>query len=221
MTRGKSLVFEGGDAAGKRTQTELLDMALTALGVLHTLMSFPDYPSGFGRVIRESLDGKHGDFLGLDPILSALPYMLDRAVAAPRIIQSLETVELTVFNRYAESNSAFCAAKVGDDEQMTLVDRLEFLEYQELGLIPRPDRVIYLGVSHDTSGTLLDRRGEGRDQYERDRAFQARVELAYRRLSVRDPLRWRVVNCDPNGIMRSPEDIHEEVMMHVMELLRS
>lgn len=219
MSRGKLLVFEGCDAAGKKTQTDLLVSTLGHLGISNTFLSFPDYPSGFGQVIRECLDGKHGDFLGLDPVLSALPYILDRAVASPKILRALRRFRLTVSNRYAESNFAFCAAKVPDNEQIALVERLQHLEYAELGLIPMPDRVIYMSMSLETTNLLLDRRGEERDQYEKDREYQGRVDLMYRRLAVRDPKRWRVIFCDPRGVMRKPEDIHEEVMGHVHELL--
>lgn len=219
MPRGKLVVLEGGDAAGKKTQTELLVDSLRAFGVSCGTLSFPMYDTPTGKLVKEFLMGDHGDFRHANPILSALPFVLDRSAGRHKIKDALEGNEIVISNRYAESNFAFNAAKVPDDEQEALVARLVELEYTELNLIPRPDRVIYLAVSPETSARLLNKRGERKDQYEDDADFQTRVEIAYRHLAVADPLRWRVVNCDPNGVMRSPEDIHQEVKMHVAELM--
>ncbi|MFZ3020032.1 MAG: hypothetical protein WA051_00735 [Minisyncoccia bacterium] len=219
MERNKLIVLEGGDAAGKGTQTPLVVSSIKALGKSCGTLSFPMYDRPIGRLVREFLMGEHGDFRNADPILSAMPFILDRIAAREQIWSTLGANDFTISNRYVESNLGFNAAKVPTEEQDILVRRLIELEYQEINLIPRPDRVIYLAVSPETSMKLLEKRGDKKDQYEQDIEFQARVETAYRRIAVSDPMRWRVVNCDPNGVMRTPQSIHEEVMMHVHELL--
>ena len=52
------VVIEGGDQAGKLTQSKLLEKALKKRKIKTKLFHFPDYDTPIGKEIRQYLDGK-------------------------------------------------------------------------------------------------------------------------------------------------------------------
>lgn len=217
--------IEGGDGAGKATQAKLLSESLRAEGRSVELFSFPRYyESTSGKLIGELLSGTHGDFMSIPPYISALPYAMDRATARESIQAALERGAVVICDRYTSSNLAHQSAKLPKDEQAALVSFIENLEYGDLR-IPRPSCVIYLSVPTDVSADLVSKKdartytgGEARDQAERNMAHQDRTRAAYLRLATEKD--WYVVECAPNNVLRTPEDIHEEVSRIVRSAIR-
>ncbi len=221
---GKLIDIEGGDGAGKATQTKMLAERLKDQGHEVAVFSFPRYyESTSGKLIGELLAGKHGDFMSVPPYVSALPYAMDRAGARDAIVEALQKGAIVICDRYTSSNLAHQSAKLPKDEQAALVEFIENLEYGDLRL-PRPNVVLYLSVPTDVSADLVSKKdareytgGEKRDQAERNMAHQDRTRSAYLRLA--EEKGWRVVECAPKGSLRAPEDIHEEVSRIVHEVL--
>jgi dTMP kinase len=58
VAKGKIIVIEGTDKAGKTTQSRLLQEALKALGKICVVIDFPDYTTPIGMEIRAFLDGR-------------------------------------------------------------------------------------------------------------------------------------------------------------------
>ena len=52
------IVFEGGDQAGKKTQSALLEKRLKSAKIKTKLFSFPDYSTPIGKEISKYLHGK-------------------------------------------------------------------------------------------------------------------------------------------------------------------
>ena len=52
------IVFEGGDQAGKKTQSTLLEKKLKSAKIKTKLFSFPDYSTPIGKEIDQYLHGK-------------------------------------------------------------------------------------------------------------------------------------------------------------------
>ena len=52
------VTFEGGDQAGKKTQSALLAKRLKSLKIKTKLFSFPDYSTPIGKEIDKYLHGK-------------------------------------------------------------------------------------------------------------------------------------------------------------------
>jgi len=144
---GTLIVLDGADGAGKATQTKLLVDRLSAEGYqVHTL-DFPQYTQNhFGRLLRECLDGKRGDFIGSDARLASTIYAADRFESAPIIREWLESGAVVVLDRYASSNMLHQGAKIHDTEELT--NFLTWLDHMEHGVfgIPRPDVIVYLEV---------------------------------------------------------------------------
>jgi len=216
MAKGMLIDIEGADGSGKTEQTKRLFERLKKEGHAASYFDFPQYESSrVGKVIGELLSGKHGDFMAAIPYLSALPYSVDRASAREKLCAALNAGDIIVSNRYTPSNLAHQSAKLPKDEQATLVEFIEGVEYEDLG-IPRPDLIFYLSVPTDISSELIGRKEkreylgeEKRDLAERNIAHQDRTRAAYLKLAQEKG--WYVIECAPEGEMRTLDDIHDEI----------
>ncbi|MFH1473216.1 MAG: hypothetical protein ABIF06_02290 [bacterium] len=208
---GKLIVVEGGDAVGKETQSRLLFAELMRRGYKVAVLSFPMYDSFFGTLVRESLDGKYGDFRHLHPKWASLPYMLDRICASSTIEMHLAENDFVICNRYVESNAAYGMAKLAGDREEFLRWLLQ-AEYEVLGFVPKPFRVILLDTVHAASGGLLSTRRRKVDQYEADGGYQKQVIWAYKELARHFPDYWHVVPCNDGAEMRGMEEISADVL---------
>ncbi len=206
--RGKFIVIEGGDAAGKKTQANLALAKLQQQGEVN-FFDFPRYEQSMsGAIVRKALDGAYGDFRNMDPHLASLPYTLDRVAAAPLMWEALKKGHILA-NRFTPSNSMYQGGKFLEEEQQNEFIRwLERLEYEEFNL-PRPSLLIYLHVPFDISQKLMV--GRQKDQHEQDVEYLKRVVELYLRVASRRA-DWKVVECIKNGELMSREEIHALVM---------
>jgi len=223
MSKGKLIVIDGGDGAGKKTQTKLLVEHLTAAGQAVVSFDFPQYQNNvFGKLIRECLDGKRGDFLELDPRIASALYAADRFESAPAIRRWLEEGKIVVVDRYVSSNMLHQGGKIDDAPQ-----REEFLSWldsmeHEVFEVPRPDMVIYCSVDPKTRMELLaeeaKRSAVATDVAENSLDHQERADIAARHV-VEKMNNWHTVECMRDGALRAPEDISEEIYAIVMSQL--
>jgi dTMP kinase len=212
MEKGKLIVLEGGDGAGKTTQARLLVEALEKETPV-TAMKFPRKGSAFGALVYECLDGHHGDFLELSPYLASLPYIIDQATARKEIEQAL-TQGHVICDRYVPSNLAFQAAKASGQARKNVTAFIEKTTYDELNAV-RPDIVIYLDVPPRISDGLV---GSAKDQHEKDMQYQEVVHGIYQTLTEeRD--KWYRIDCIVRGTLRTRDDIHQEVFAVVKKAL--
>ncbi|MEW6604579.1 MAG: thymidylate kinase, partial [Thermoproteota archaeon] len=58
VSKGKVIVLEGTDKAGKTTQSRMLVEAIKALDKVCVVVDFPDYTTPIGSEIKAFLDGK-------------------------------------------------------------------------------------------------------------------------------------------------------------------
>jgi len=221
--RGKFIVIEGTDGAGKGTQAELLIDAMRQFSTV-TYFDFPRYTeSVFGQVIGRALNGEFGNFLELNPYLSSLPYMLDRASARDPMCKALEQGHI-VCNRYTTSSIAFQSSKLPLDKRNEFITFVESAEYGELG-IPKPDLILFLYVSAVVSDKLVEKKaqrsyiGKGqKDLHEQDRNYQTAVAETYHTLARWRP-DWHVIDCmDGDGIL-PVEKIHQKILSFVFPLI--
>lgn len=226
MPRGILIDIEGADGSGKTEQASRLFEALKAAYPKVSFFDFPRYyDTRIGKLIGELLAGKHGDFMTAPAYLTALPYVLDRIQTKPDIEKALEDGGIIVSNRYTPSNMAHQSAKVPKEEQLELASFIEGLEHDDFGL-PRPDLVFYLAVPTDVASELILKKNkreylngeDGRDLAERNLAHQDRARAAYLRLAAEKG--WHVIECVKDGTLRTPEDIHGEIMSIVAAALK-
>jgi dTMP kinase len=217
MTRGKLIVIEGIDGAGKGTQTDLLARAFEQRGILFVRFGFPRYESSFGRLIGRFLNGEFGPLPAVDAHFSALLYAGDRFEAKPDLETALHSGRTVVIDRYVASNLAHQAARVPAESRAEFISWLRQLEYGTYGL-PIEDLVIYLRVPAQEGYRLVGLKparsytGKSRDLQESDVLHLKGAARVYDELAQAS--NWVMIECFDarSGKLRSPEEIHRDVL---------
>ena len=215
MQKAKLIVIEGADNSGKATQTALLCERLLREGFSVGTMDFPRYTQNtFGKLIKESLLGHHGDFLQKDPRVASVLYAADRYESKEALGELLATNDVVILDRYVSANMLHQGAKIDDEiQRKEFLLWLEHIEYGIFGL-PKPDCTVMLAVSPEHSevvlGHMVEKGEKTADLAEKDREHQKRVaECVVWLSSLRE--NWSTIHCSEGLELRSREDIHEEL----------
>ncbi|KAI4917240.1 hypothetical protein J4E90_003747 [Alternaria incomplexa] len=160
MARGKLIVFEGLDRAGKSTQCQMLVEDLQNDGIKVRHMRFPDRTTPIGQMINSYLSGQSDQ----DDHVIHLLFSANRWEAVPSIQADLAAGTTIIVDRYYYSGCVYSAAK--QNPSMSL----EWCRKPEVGL-PRPDLCLFLDISADDAAK---RGGYGTEKYER-KEMQDRV----------------------------------------------
>jgi dTMP kinase len=220
MKKGKFIVIDGTDGSGKGTQTKLLCEYLKKKGIKFKKIDFPQYLDNFfGKLLRECLDGKLGDFIAINPKIASALYAADRWESSDKIKKWLGEGYVVVSDRYVSSNQIHQGGKIFDEKQRKVflrwLDEMEFAVFK----IPRPDAILFLDVPIEITRALLKTRNEGRAKERvggyRDLAEENEQHLQESRNSalklVKSSNHWIRINCVKGGKIMSIEDIHKKV----------
>jgi dTMP kinase len=223
MQRGKLIVIEGGDAAGKATQVALLTSRLLSEGYLITQMNFPQYENNhIGKLLRECLDGRRGDFLRLDPKIASVLYSVDRLESKNQIEMWLNEGKHVLLDRYSTANVFHQGAKVSDQHvRFETMHWIRHLEHDVLKL-PIPDKIFTLPVPAAIHAELRrqQNRTKGRmiDLADQNQVHQQLVDVALADLpSIYDNV--EEIHTMDGDELRSPEAIHQDIYASVKNLL--
>jgi dTMP kinase len=137
---GRIFVVEGGDGAGKQTQSAMLRARLQADGYPVSTLDYPHDAALHGKLIRTLLSGAKGDIKQLNPLLFASLYAQNRADTAPLLNAWLKKGHNVILDRYVEANFGHQASKLPVDERPALINQLGTFEHDWLDL-PRAHRV--------------------------------------------------------------------------------
>lgn len=182
------IVIEGGDQAGKKTQSQLLANALRKQRISTKVFSFPDYSTPIGKEIKKYLNGKR-----------RLPVQVVHCLLAANRWEKLKEIKdaisknsVLIMNRYYQSNLVY-----------GLVNgmKLDWLENLDVGL-PKADLVILLDVTQKES---FKRKKAKRDQFEKNREFSQKISRAYRQLARKK--HWKIINASG-----SKNQVHQEIL---------
>ena len=182
------IVFEGGDQAGKKTQSILLEKKLKSANIKTKLFSFPDYSTPIGKEIDQYLHGKRK----FSPQVIHCLLAANRWEKADEIKKAQQKNSVVIMNRYRESNLVY-----------GLVNglKLNWLENLDTGL-PKSDLVIVLDVPQTES---FKRKRLDRDRFEKNRAFSQKISKTYRKVSKQK--KWKIVDAT-----KSKHEVHEDIM---------
>ncbi len=218
--KGKLIVIEGTDGSGKTTQTELLLKRLEGEGIAAESLRFPRYKENlFGGLIRECLDGYHGDFINLDPKIASVLYACDRLETMPLIKEWLSQGKVVLLDRYVSSNQVHQGGKIKDEkDRAKFLEWLGEMEYEKLGVL-RPDAVLYLDVPFEASKTMIENRVGVRDIADEDFEYLANSKAAGIYMSTREDS-WQSIECAPQGNLLSREAIADIIWEKVSHMLK-
>jgi len=142
---GRIFVIDGGDGAGKQTQSRLLLERLAAEGYPVATLDYPHDSALHGKLIRTLLSGAKGDIKQVNPLLFASLYAENRADTAPLLKAWLKKGHNVILDRYVEANFGHQASKLPMAERPALIEQLTAFEHDWLDL-PRAHRVVYLDL---------------------------------------------------------------------------
>lgn len=200
MSDGLFITFEGGEGAGKTTQSRLLVERLRQAGHEVVLTREPGGTPG-AEALREVL------LFGAAPLswkAQVLGHMAARADHIDNLIRpAIERGAVVVCDRFHDSTVTYQGYGVGRAEQAIL----SFIADIRRLLAFEPDLTILLTVPLETGMDRLAARGGRTDRYEAESvAFHERVEAGFAAIAAADPVRMRVVN----GV-RAPDEVAQTI----------
>lgn len=189
MARGRFITFEGGEGAGKSTQTRALADWLRGRGVNVVLTREPGGSPAAERV-REALLGLaddvgrwHGDAECL------LHYAARRQHVADLIAPALARGDWVISDRFADSTMAYQGHAGGVGQA-----RVEALHTWALGDLA-PDLTLVLDLTVEQGFARAEARGRAADVYERrPEAFHQAVRQAFLAIAQAAPERCCVID---------------------------
>ncbi|MHA7648211.1 dTMP kinase [Nitrosopumilus sp. S4] len=182
------IVIEGGDQAGKLTQSTMLEKALKKQKIKTKLFHFPDYKTPIGKEIRKYLDGKRK----FPPQVIHCLLAANRWEKLDEIKKAQEKNSVLIMNRYYHSNLIYGIAN-GLNQK--------WLENLDEGL-PKADLVILLDVTQKESFT---RQKTNRDKFEKNKEFLKKISKIYRTTAKKK--HWKIIDAS-----KSKQLVHEEIM---------
>jgi len=196
LGKGKIVVIEGTDKAGKRTQSRMLSDTLKRSGNNCANMDFPDYNTQIGAEIKAFLTEKRDYPTELKHLLLSA----NRWEKKIEIENMLEKGTIIIMNRYYHSNLVY-----GISNGM----HFNWLLNLDKGL-PKADIVIVLEISPKVSE---ERTLEGRDLFEGDKELMNRVYKNYRKLARK--FKWKIINGE-----NDEHTVHQQLANSVKKKLK-
>ena len=182
------IVIEGGDQAGKKTQTALLVKALKQRKIKTTTFSFPDYNTPIGKEIAKYLNGKRKFPLQVIHCLLAA----NRWEKLNEILAAQSKNSVLIMNRYYQSNLIYGLANGM---------KREWLENLDAGL-PKADLVILLDVTQTES---FRRKKTNRDKFEKNEEFLRKISKIYRDTAKNE--HWKIIDAS-----KPKQEVHKDIL---------
>lgn len=189
---GKFIVFEGIDGAGGETQSKLLS---SYLGKGAKNLSYPDYKNPIGKIIHQYLHNQYDLPVETQFLLHSADFIKD----AVKILKWLDEKKTVIADRYFTSTIAY--------QGLRGFELKKALRFAEIFNIPKPDLIIYLDISPETSmRRKLEEKGN-LDRNEKDKKFSKELKAQYRKMAKKSIFgEWVVINGE-----KSIEEVFEEI----------
>ena len=223
--KGKLIVIEASDGSGKATQAKLLYDRLAAENFNVKKVEFPDYKSNSSALIKMYLRGEFGtDPNDVNPYAASTFYTVDRYASFKKDWESFyQNGGIVIADRYVTSNMVHQAAKISSNaERKEFLDWLWDLEFIKFKL-PVPDCVIFLDMPPEFSQRLIINRSNKAGEQEKDiheRNLDYLVHSYNNACALGLEYGWRRVSCIQDGQLRSIEEIHGDIYLHVLDKIR-
>jgi len=213
---GKLIVFEGTDGSGKSTQFSLLCNALEKEGREFQKLVFPQYSEPSSALIRMYLGGEFGSHPSdVNAYAASAFYAVDRYASYKKVWgKYYEDGGLILSDRYTTSNAVHQASKLTGTARKEFYHWLTEFEYEKLGL-PSPSIVFWFDMPIEQAVANLRNReastNTSGDIHEVDTGYLMTCYQTAKEAA--EEYGWQRIAClDENGALRTPEDIHHEVL---------
>ena len=221
---GKLIVFEGIDGSGKSTQSALIKDRLKNEGIEFFPVTFPRYSEPSSALLRMYLGGEFGENPdSVNPYAASCFYAVDR-YASFQIDwrQKYEAGGLVIADRYTTSNAIHQGSKLPENERQAFFKWLYSFEFDLLKL-PPPDAVFYMDTPLETAlGRIRSRdaeNGGGGDIHEKDLTYLEKCHLCGAQAA--DEYGWIKISAVREGVVRSRQEVHEEIYSKIKEILKN
>tara|TARA_R110002124_G_scaffold61485_8_gene168467 strand:- start:3094 stop:3762 length:669 start_codon:yes stop_codon:yes gene_type:complete len=218
------IAIEGIDGSGKGTQAARLHARCQAEGIKTSLIGFPRYDQTlFGKSIGDFLNGRFGELDEVNPFLASLLYAGDRFESRSHILNTIETSDVVIFDRYIPSNVAHQGAKLSGVERSEFIEWIEQIEYA-IYKMPRLNLAILLDLPADYAQKLIAEKQarsyteKVADLQEADQTYLANVREVYLQLAEENQ-HWQKIQCLQKETLRSIEEISDEIWSYVSKLI--
>ena len=205
MTRGQFISFEGGEGAGKSTQSQLLCRRLETFGVETPATREPGGSPG-AEEIRTLLVS--GQIERWDPLTEALLHNAARHDHVQRtILPALKRGIWVITDRFLDSTLAYQGYGQGVG-----LDELNRLGVLAAGAA-MPDLTLILDLPVADGFARTERRADGASRYEQmDRAMHERLRRGFLSIAEAQAARCRVIDAAPDT-----DSVHQAVWRWVQE----
>lgn len=184
-SRGRFIVFEGIDGAGKSSVIQAVAAALAEEGGRpEVVVTREETDTWLGEAVRR------GVAEGMDPLATTLLFVADRAQHAPRIRGDLDAGRHVLCDRFSPSTYAYQGVTL--EGRVPDVER--FLDALHAPIDLTPDHVVLLDVDPAVGVARVAGRGAP-TRYEKE-AFLGKVRKRYLALARADPDRYTVIDAD-------------------------
>lgn len=221
--KGKLIVIEGIDGVGKETQSRMLYEEIKKNTEKCILLHFPNYDSPSSALVKMYLNGEFADNpYDVNPYATSTFYACDRCATFLKTWGKLyDDGYIVIADRYVISNLIHQGSKFKNSEDFDKFKIwLENLEYEKFKL-PKPDIVLYLSMPFEESSALIRNREKKlaqNDIHEKNTNYLNQTADFAEKLSLKDG--WTKIKCSEDGILRSRNDIHAQIMNEIRRILK-
>lgn len=211
------MVIEGTDGSGKSTQLARLIGRLEEEKADFRHIVFPQYAQPSSSLVRMYLGGEFGSRPGdVNAYAASTFFAVDRYASYKKEWQGYyQDGGFVLADRYTTANAVHQSAKLPVCEREAFCRWLFHFEYTLMGL-PEPDLVLLLDMPTECSAALIQKRHTQNDIHEQDieylRQCRSAAQLAASLFG------WHTVHCAPDNILRTVEDIHEEIYQTIKKI---
>ena len=222
---GKLFVIDGTDGSWKQTQLSKLEERLKKENIDYKKVSFPNYESRSSSLVKMYLSGEFGENAkDISPYIASTFYAADRYATYKKDLEEFyNNGGIILADRYTTANMVHQSGKIKDkDEREKFLDWLWDFEFN-LYKLPIPTKAFFLNMPPEYSIKLMENRKnkftneEKKDIHEKDKnhivdSYNAACELV-------EKYNWYEVKCVKDDILRTIDDIHEEIFTEIKKYI--
>lgn len=215
------IVIDWIDWSWKGTQILLVSEELKKLWKRVKMLDYPRYWEKSAFMVEKYLNWEY--WKEVNPKLSSIFYAIDRFEDYSEYQKDLQNYDYIISNRYVSSSMIHQSWKIDNlEEKEKFIDWLYDLEYN-IFWIPKPDKIIFLNVSPQTSRELVKNK-EKRDYIKNDKNVdlheedENHINNAYKSIIqvVNKFDNCKIVNCEDNGKILEKDKITKMILKEIL-----